>query len=383
MTSIKYNMLFTLELLHGYYANRLCTDFVIMPSAKTAAVLQGYKMIAKQYENSLYVGIATNDTGTPIIKPAEGTPLTFFLQLTNPLFFNFTNLPFAYPSGKLYYFTNRVANSSNGKQFLSLPTPFIGTQQYLPGDIATNAGGTTFQAIRTSTGNVPAPGNFWMEVDNNHYFSEKDALQWLPSLSTYSFTAPQSSAVIAVHGFNSAAPQDYDTLVYSETINFLKPVTAFTLDLRVLPPGKYKVSVNGDEQTAYINDELSVSKAFAIVDVYVENTLPNGYKILNGNDLLSPPYSIFFLNRATIWKYVLTSATATVSDNASVYQFSAPAPHTVASLSPIPLQEKPLNLTLSVNAQDYTPIACASPQRLSKQISGSDTYYCSEIFLNY
>lgn len=383
MTSIKYNLLFTLELLHAFNANRLCTDFVIVPSAKTAAVLGGYKMVVKQYENKLYTGIAANNDGTPIIKPAEGTPFTFFLQLTNPLFFNYTNLPFAYPPGKLYYFTNRVSNSSNSKQFLSLPTPFINTKEYKPGDIATNAGGTTFQAIRTSTGTAPAPGNFWMEVDDNHYFSEKDALQLLPAISTYQFTAAQPSANIEVHGFNPADPEAYDTLVYADTIIFEKPASAFTLNLSVLPPGKYKVSVNGNEQAVYLSDELNTNKAFAVIDLYNESTLPADYQLLNGDNLLAPLYSIFFLNRATIWKYVLTSATATVSDNASVYQFSSPAPHQVLSLSPIPLQEKALNLTLAIGAQEYTPVACASPQRLAKHISGSDTYYCSEIFINY
>ncbi|MDQ2751976.1 MAG: hypothetical protein M3R72_03040, partial [Bacteroidota bacterium] len=99
--------------------------------------------------------------------------------------------------------------------------------------------------------------------------------------------------------------------------------------------------------------------------------------------LLSPLYSLLFLNRATIWKYSFKSAAATVSDNSGVYHFSAPAPHTVVSLSPIPISEIPLNLKLNVGALEYTPIACASPQRLVKIASGTEVFNCSEIFINY
>lgn len=382
MTNIKYSLLFTIELLHKFFTSQLCPDFTIVPAAQTAALLQGYKMVAKQYEHQLYAGIQTDSLGKPFPLPAEGAQLTFFLQLKNPLFFNYTNLPFTHPPGKLYYFTNRNNTISNGKQFLSQQTDFDNARTYTPGDIATDSG-IVYQSVRTSTGVTPAPGNFWVAVDTNRYLSENDAVQWMPAVSAYQFSTPQAAATVEVTGFNPAAPLAYSTVVLSKTIPFTKPVTAFELNLSVLPPGKYKLNVNGAVQIIYLNDELSTNKAFAVIDLYNESTLPAGYKLLDAGTLLSPLYSIYFLNRATIWKYALTSASGTISDNAGVFNFSAPAPHTVNSLLPIPLREKALSLTLAVGAQEYTPIACASPQRLSKFINGVDTYYCSEIFLNY
>ncbi len=35
MTSINYNLLFSLELLHKYFANGRCNDFTITPSTQT------------------------------------------------------------------------------------------------------------------------------------------------------------------------------------------------------------------------------------------------------------------------------------------------------------------------------------------------------------
>ncbi len=383
MTSLQFNTLFTIELLHSFFANGQCNDFIIQPSAQTAAVLRGYKMVAKQFDNKLYAGIETNASGNPSLLPAQDKPFTFFLQLSNPLFYNYTNLPSSFPDNSIYYFTNRTNDISNGKSFLSQETPFNAARTYKPGDVATSPAGTVFRAIKTNNA-TPVAGNDWMPVDNNRYVSEKDSLPVLPSLTTYPFSSPQSSATIEVRGFNAAAPEDYSTLLLNKTILFDNPVSSFRFNLQMLPPGKYKVKVNGDtERTVYINDEMNAAQTFAVIDLYNESTLPDGYRMLDGNTLRSPLYSLSFLNRATIWKYALTSASGTISDNSNVYHFSAPAPHIVSSLSPIPLSEKALNLKLNIGALEYTPIACASPQRLSKFITPTDVYDCSEIFLNY
>jgi hypothetical protein len=99
--------------------------------------------------------------------------------------------------------------------------------------------------------------------------------------------------------------------------------------------------------------------------------------------LLSPLYSIYFLNRATIWKYILPlGKTGSINDTASVYHFTGAA-NQVNSLTPIPLTNKPLNFKVTVNTHAYTPIACANPQRLTSFTQAGDTYPCSEIFLNY
>lgn len=384
MTSIKYNLLFTIELLHTFFTNGRCPDFIIQPSPQTASLLNGYKIVAKQFDNKLYAGIATDAAGHPSLSLPQGVQFTFFLNLINPQFYNYTNLPSSLPQNAVYYFTNRNNNGSNNKSFLSQLTDYDNAVTYKPGDIATRADGITFRAIRTVKNVTPVAGNDWMQVDANRYLSGADILPVMPAKSTYKFTSPQSSAAIKVHGFNPAAPDAYSASVYDKTIAFDVPVSFFTLNLGFLPPGKYKVKVNSDaEQTVYINDELNAAQTFAVIDLYSESTLPDGYRMLDGDTLRSPNYTASFLNRATIWKYALMSTAGTISDNASVYHFSSPSPGIVSSITPIPLSEKALNLKLSVGAQEYSPIACASPQRLAKFSTSTDVYDCSEIFLNY
>jgi hypothetical protein len=160
------------------------------------------------------------------------------------------------------------------------------------------------------------------------------------------------------------------------------------LDLSTLPAGKYILNVNGAVQPIYLNNELSKTKAFAVIDIFNEATLAAEYQLLNSsNNLSSPQFSIYFLNRSTIWKYVLPSSSndGDITDNDNVFQFTitSPVSNTILSATPIPLSEKALDLTLTIHGQDYTPIACASPQKLANQTIGNETYYCSEIFLNY
>ncbi len=390
MTSITYSFLFTVELLHKFSASQACTDFTIIPSAQTASVLEGHKMLVKQYDNKLFAWVQVDESGKPFILPEQGMQLTFFLQLNNSLFFNYTNLPSSYPSGKVYYFTNRNNNISNGKKFLSGDILlYDSSKTYNIGDVAINNTSTVFQAIRSSSAATPfnlSDTNHWVQIDNNQYMTETDNLQWLSPLSTFKFAAPQSTATIMVLGYNTAA-NDYTTLVLSKTISFTKPVSSFELDLSTLPVGKYILNINGAVQNIYLNDELNGTSVFAVIDIFNEATLATQYQLLdNSNNLSSPDFSIYFLNRSTIWKYILASSpNGDIADNAGIYHFiiTSPVSNTIFSTIPIPLNEKALDLTLTIGSQDFTPIACATPQRLAHQTIENEVYYCSEIFLNY
>ncbi len=423
MSSINYSYFFQVELLHKYFANGFCNDFTIIPSAKTQVVLRGNKMIAKQYGNKLYTGIQVedaddaNNADKPFITPSADLQLTFFLQLNNPLFFNYTNLPFTYQTRKVYYFTNRNNNVSNGKNFLSQFVPYDNNKAYLPGDLAPNGAGLMFQCISSCTGIAPSAANSinWMRIDINRYMSESDALHWIPSVSTYSFDTPQENAVINVLGFNTTAG-DYSTNVFSQTVSFDPDanVSSFTLKLSLLPPGKYQLTINGVEQWIYINDELRSKPVYAVIDIFNDISLAANYALLDsstlnspldGSILKSPLYSINFLNRATIWKYILKNGSEGVitavtpestpnspPDESPDQRFPSVPANIIISKSPIPLSEKPLDLGLAlskINTEpqdpklDITGITSASPQRLTTFLIEPDTFACSEIFLNY
>ncbi|MDN5289519.1 MAG: hypothetical protein JWR38_5793 [Mucilaginibacter sp.] len=390
MIDINFGSLFTIELLHSYYKDQLCPDFNISISNETVKALGGHQMVVRQYDNQLFAGIHCAGNVNPL-KPFttidEGMQLTFFMELNNPLFFNFTNLSNTAP-GKVYYFTNRNNNVSNGKTFLSTKIPgYNAANTYKPGDLTVNGSGTVYRAISGSNSVTSfdlSHADHWMVVDQNQYLSENDALQWLPSISAFQLGTPQSLINVVVLGYDTAMTA-YTKALITETLTFSNPVPSFTLDLGTLQPGKYSLTVNGNQQWIYVNDELNSKKTFAVVDIFNE-TSPASCNLLDGSGALidpAPKYSICFLSRATIWKYILASKkSGDINDTANLYHFNNPA-SIITSLKPIPLSNSALSLKLTLNNHDYSPIACADPQRLASITRGADTYPCSEIFLNF
>ncbi len=394
MIDVKLSSLFTISFLHNYFTDQLCKAFVVSPTPSTAKLLNGHQIVVRQLDNQLYAGVKTDGTTKPFIVPEEGLKLTFILQLTDPLFFNYTNLPLVWPSGNIYHFTNRNNNTSNSRKFLSLPIPYNSAVNYTVGDIAVNSSGTAFEAIRTVTGTPPpADGTLsadWLQIDastsRNRYVSQADQVQLVPSRSSWTLAAPAASVVVNAWGYDLTA-RDYTQSVLSKTMNFPQPVSSFNLDLSSLPPGRYKLDVNGTQQAIYVNDELAGTDVFAVIDIFQEASLPAGYQLLDGSgNIASPVYAILFLNRATIWKFTLASNPINgITDNAGVFQFpvSSPLSSTVYSATPIPLQEKAISLKLTVGTQSYSPIECPSPARITGTVLNGDFYGCSEVFLNY
>jgi hypothetical protein len=403
MINVDFGNLFTVELLHQFYANLLCPDFSITPSVKTQQVLNNHKAIAKQYKNQLIVGLKTEAyTGIqstlnpislkPFTKIDTGLQMTFFMSLNNSLFFNYTNLPSASSvPGNIYYFTNRNNNLSNGKNLLSSKIlPYQSASTYMAGDLVVDGTGTVFCAILSSNSGSPfgtADANHWVKIDTNQYPTAADVLQWMPTKSTYRFDSPQNHADISVLGYDTGTGL-YTKSFISKTINFNSTLPSFTIDLSSLDTGKYFLTVNGlRPQWIYINDELSSGTTFGVIDIY-HDALPSPAQLVDGTPLLlSPKYSIYFLNRATIWKYTLVSPTAgSISVPLNKYQFANTLSSTQSffiSQTPIPLTDTPLQLTLTLGVHQYTPIACADPQRLTNIKQAGDNYPCSEIFLNY
>jgi hypothetical protein len=385
MIDINFDGLFSIELLHKYFTDQLFNYFSIAPTAKTLAALNGRRVLLKSYFNKLYAAVQSN-AGKPFITIEPGLQMTFFLSLTDPVFFNYTNLPGGFDPSEIFYFTNRNNNVTNGKSFLSAPiTAYNSAVSYAPGDLATDGTNVVYRAISSNNSGNQHPltdTGYWAAIDNNAYASGSDVLQYFPSVSTYTFSSPQALVTVSVSGYNSATG-DYSLPVLSNTINFTNPVASFDLDLSSLTPGKYLLNVNGAQQWIYINGEIGISKPFAVIDIFNQATPVSCNLLDTGGNLLSPLYSVYFLNRATLWQYVLpTGETGSISDNASTYAFATLA-NNITSTTPIPLSDALLNFKLTINGNPISPIPCADARRLTSLTQGSDTYACSEIYINY
>lgn len=395
MIDISFDKLFSVELLHKYSADGTCNDFTIVPSAATKQLLDNNQIIVKQNDNVLNAWIQLDPTALelnpqvkkPFIIPNEGLQLTFFMISTNYLFFNYTGIQRANNNGNIYCFSNRNINNTNNKNFLTGSlNDYHGGTFYSTEDIVIN-GGSVYQSLKNNNADALNNLNSWRQVmypdpnnpglnipDPNRFMSSADLLKWMPSFTQLASTTATQVAV-----------NDYaGNLIYTKTIQ-----PSYPLDLSDLNDGKYLLTIGTDPQIPiYINNELSKTQVFGVIDIFIDSTLPGTYKILDSvnSTLLQPTYSIYFLNRATIWKYVLrsTNANATVTDSSNIFQFAQPipktSPTTILSQFSIPLSEAPIT-TLSLDGKS-PPSATAD--RLNKNIQDlNDTHYYSEIFLNY
>lgn len=419
MIDISYDKLFSVELLHKYSADNACNDFTVIPSAATKQLLGNYRIQVRQIANILNAWInldpaaleSTPSVRKPFIIPEEGLQLTFFMILNNPLFFNYTNLPTANNNGSIYYFTNRNVNKGNNKNFLTGNLKDFATSSYSFEDILAN-GGSVYQSLKnnniTSSPADLSNINSWRQVlypdpnnptsniaDPNRFMSAADVLSWLPSVSRISFAPGQPiTPVVTVNVSGYSGSGNYNNNLPAININNSDNHSSFPLDLSGLQQGKYLISVNGfPQKPIYLNDELNRTKVFGVIEIFVESSLAAPYLILNQqvahkNELNFPLYTIYFLNRATIWKYILRrQSSATITDTGiNVFTTITPpaVPTTVIQSDfAIPLSENPLT-TLKLDTQSIGPPS-ATPQRLSKD--PNDTSFkpvlYSEIFLNY
>lgn len=345
MININFLRLFTVEILNQYYPDGLCNDFVITPSARTASVMSGYNLVARQYGNRLYVGIPVdNITGTPVFLPDEGTQLVFFMKCINSLFFNFTKSP-AGIAGNLLYFTNNNNNSLvSGPSFLTATIPqYVSANSYHIGDLVVS-GGTVFEAAKENPGTDFTNFTNWINAGTNRYVTGADV--------KHSQKDPAQRA---------ADPDDLS---------------------HYIPGADYAELLNATDICVVLN-------------IVNDSTLPNGYNLLTGGKATVPPappklFTICFLNRALKWTYVLlplSSGTIAQTDPGTgtpAFPGATVPPNRFISAYPLRFNSVPqtyaFQLTTSYG-QTVKPLPQASPVIIRQDKTSQELY--SEIYLNY
>ena len=108
--------LFDLEILHDYYIAGKSDDFVIQATADTSKLIKGYRsllktrssVVGKNSVSGLAVVYEATDAvlHTPLIPITAPVSFRFSMNLVNPLFQNFTELPVKNNADEVYYYTN-------------------------------------------------------------------------------------------------------------------------------------------------------------------------------------------------------------------------------------------------------------------------------------
>lgn len=133
--SVKYKILFKVNVLHHFFLNKGITEFStmsgadkekqldvfdcnavfsIVPTRLTQEKLNGHNLVFKNSTTGITVWskVSDNDNQVPFIAFDTELSFTFLIQLKDPLFYNYTNLKLE-NADKFYYFSNRRLNTES------------------------------------------------------------------------------------------------------------------------------------------------------------------------------------------------------------------------------------------------------------------------------
>ena len=157
--NVSYRSLFTIDLLHEYFADSKCRGLEIIPAPDCAAICKKMDMQVRSYENKLQVFIRENEEGEPFgnagtikfyHKYYDTTVFRFYIRLIDPEFLNYTNIEYNTGNRQVFYFSNLAANELNGSLYLSSPVKEYETGiTYVPGNLVKDpADGYIYECIK-------------------------------------------------------------------------------------------------------------------------------------------------------------------------------------------------------------------------------------------
>jgi hypothetical protein len=367
MVSVKYQPLFSITLLHDYYAGIAFNDILIIPSDETANVLQNQKIICRTEGNNLQAFVRTQ--GDKLFTSIDsGTVFRFYLKVQNSSFFNFSALP-----DSLYYFSNKADNNRNGRLHLSEPVPtYKNTETYIEGSIV-KKDNRVFECIKPNS------------KEDKH--KTDDVAYWRDIITHQLLTAkPYSDTVFYKVGKQVKADVKlYECIQENSPAN--KHNTADAAYWQELTEEAYITAAC----TLDIPDKDLPNGILGVIDIVYDAGEKPAYAFTNNEGKVLPKdYILRFKNRSTFWKYISQKqAITSITDTNEIYAFSnAAKPDEFVSVVPVSLSYTPLQslkMSATANARSVEIMALENPGTafLKTAASGSPTQFFSEVHLNY
>ena len=388
MTST-YSIFATISLLHDYYGDSRTPDFDIIPTQATASALKGAGMLTKQVNNQLILLVKVKDSGALNLELPVDLKLSFYLELRNPAFINFTNVN--YQPGNIFYFSNLPKTKLDSVLYLNNQIPLFNVaDSYAIGDLVRDIAGDCFEVIKpVAAGTHPtADTAFWRKRSNKQYVHSGDQLALSDGILKVE-TAPAKNFEITVAKLNPI------TLAYNIPVgskqyqSFTQDVSSIGVDLKDCNPGKFKVTVNGQEHYCYHDKTASYQRVFGVIEIFNLFGPANDFGFVDASNVpKSLDLELRFANRLALWKYITHSPAITGIEIPTVPNaFTAGVqPGVFISSAPMLINEQPLKtLQLMKGATIVaTKLPNPPPDRISTHKDGDgNQYYCAEMYLNY
>ena len=103
----QFQELLVLNVNHDYFMSGDFTKVKIRPAEGTTEALRGNGLQCRFLSSGIMLGYVFTDSFTPIKAITSPVKLSFFLEIDDPNFLNYTELPFEFEEDKIFYFHNK------------------------------------------------------------------------------------------------------------------------------------------------------------------------------------------------------------------------------------------------------------------------------------
>lgn len=311
--------------------------FTLRPTKACEKILRKMRWIARPHLQgiTLFANVEAVSPGNfnteyrtkiPVNHP---TRLTFWLEVSDSYFANFTNLPLtALPANnqQVYYFSNVSGSTqiydreseSGGSEtieylFLSRPLRIYNeTAENFLGSLVIS-GDNTFESLTyQSTAMALNDADAWVRLPRSEYVSDQDQLplQAHNRLETIFSASPGDNLRFSLTDINDQ--NSFDQIVKVQDMHSTSNPFMLSLNFSQQTPGRYQYRLmsNADvtEEVFVLFDPQESPKAIALVELAIaSSTVSPSFELVKfqGDDTVIQPrdYILRFKNRATRWRY--------------------------------------------------------------------------------
>lgn len=251
--SNQFQELLKLDILHDFFSAGVFPKgkLSVKPTPATLGLLAENGLQFRALPSGCMLGYVSSNDYTPIAEITGPLLLSFFIELNDTKFYNYTDLPFEFEENKMFYFNNKAfEKESSDHKNLSL-------EQFVKKD---------------------------------------DKIEISGPLISYVFEEEQFQTEVQI--MNSL-----DEIVFEKILGD----GSMSCDISLIeqPEGKYSLLIDGLEQkTFYLFKGLKPS--FGVIDIYLDKDDFGDYAFFDDDqNLLKQEYNIRFGARAVRWQYLL------------------------------------------------------------------------------
>ena len=318
MQLFNYQKLIGIQVLNDFYTSLIATDFNWMPEQNTKRILNSLGMRMKADSSGIKL-FAEVDPSGKLVKEQQTSPakLVLFMRLNNPMFVNFSDLPFDLDQSKIFYFSNKANNKRE----------------------------------------VFDMGSHSLLLNQGDHVTASDLMKVVGRV--YSFVLDGDDGVktanlVSLDSGDTVISKDEDSVDNRYNFNF---------QLDGLNAGRYKLEIDGLEKDQfYFTSEFSLNRYFAVVELYSDANA--NYAYFNpANELAAKDYKIIFKHRTTFWRYKvfnrngLDLSDPEIKEADTPWEFSIGGDNVFTSNTPMPLKEAPIvGITLKGDKNDNASV---------------------------